>query len=85
MELTINLRGDTTLGDLRDVIESCVGEKHTLTSLWVSFIDEEKASLPFSATEKESDALQIKFLRCSDRRDSPVAVGAVASNKQEMQ
>jgi hypothetical protein len=73
-EIAINLRGDTTLGNLRDIIHSCIGGR-AVDRAWVSFSDQGRGLIPFSHTETESDALQLRFLRCSNEPDSPVAVG----------
>ena len=86
-EITINLRGDTTLGNLRNVIHSCIGGDRPVDRAWVSFSDQGRGLIPFSHTETESDALQLRFLRSSNAPDSPVAVGvfryAVPIDSQE--
>lgn len=86
-EITIKLRGDTTLGNLRDVIHSCIGGDRPVDRAWVKFSDQGRGLIPFSHTETESDALQLRFLRCSNEPDSPVAVGvfryAVPIDSQE--
>ena len=74
-EITINLRGDATLGNLRDIIHSCIGRGHAVDRAWVAFADQGRGLIPFSHTETDSDALQLKFLRCSDEPNSPVSVG----------
>ena len=86
-EITINLRGDTTLGSLRDIIHACIGGGRAVDRAWVAFSDQSRGMIPFSHTETESDALQLRFLRCSNEPDSPVAVGvfryAVPLDSQE--
>ena len=74
-EFTINLCGETTLGSLRDVIESHIGGGRPIDRAWIAFEDKGKRLISFSHTEKDCDALQIRFLRCSSKVDSVVSVG----------
>ena len=73
LEFTLHLCGETTLGSLRDVIQSHIGGERPIDRAWIAF--EDKGLISFSHTEKDCDALQIRFLRCSSKVDSVVSVG----------
>jgi hypothetical protein len=81
-ELTIRLRGDTTLGDLRTIIHSTIGGRPP-DRAWVSFADESRGVIPFSHTETESDGLEIRFLRCSPYSAVSVGVFRYAESPKE--
>jgi hypothetical protein len=74
-EFTINMRGDTTLGSLRDTIHACIGGGRPFDRAWVAFDDQGRSLISFNHFETESDALQLRFLRCSNEPNSQVSVG----------
>jgi len=74
-EFKIDLLGETTLGNLRDVIHALLGGDSPMDSAWVAFADERTSFIPFNQPDQGHDGLQIKFLRCSSRVDSYVSVG----------
>jgi hypothetical protein len=79
-EFTLNLRGDTTLGELRGIICSATGGGAPIDTAWVAFVNDHRKSIPFGHTRTESDGLQLRFLRSSPT--GPVSVGALRNIMQ---
>ena len=75
----LNLPGDTTLGTVRNAINSLIaGGDAQIERAWVSFADERISFIPFSKPELGSDNQQIMFLRSSMYvLDSLVYIGAL--------
>ena len=76
-DLTLKLHGDTTLGHLRDIIQTHIKDSRAIDTAWVAFESQDRTPIHFSHTATDSDALQLKDLLYSDKPNSCVSVAVI--------